>query len=300
MTSESSDQTKAEVYRSGYVALLGKPNVGKSTLLNALLGRKISIVTRKAQTTRHRVLGIVSGPSSQIIFLDTPGVVRPRYKLHESMMREVSRAVTDADIVVFMAEATAEEVDTLSLEQACGRPAILAINKIDLVRQQRVLPLVERYMDRYAFEAVVPISAMAGQNIEVLRKEIESRMPAGPQYYSNEVISEYPERFFVAEIIREKIFERFRDEIPYATTVCISRFEERDGAKDYIAAEIVVERPTQKGIIIGSGGRALKSAGVAARMDVEKFLERPVYLELFVKVRADWRNREVLLRSYGY
>ena len=282
------------------MALLGKPNVGKSTLLNAFLGRKISIVTYKAQTTRRRILGILTSASSQIIFVDTPGVLKPRYRLHESMMREVSRAVTDADVVVLVVDSTSGVPDSASLELVRGHCAILAINKIDITGQRRVMPLVAAYTEMFEFDAVVPLSAHSGQNVELLRQEIETRLPPGPKYFDDDVISDHPERFFVAEIIREKLFERFRDEVPYATTVQVSGFTVRDGAKDLIEAEIVVERPTQKGILIGAGGQALKSVAVAARKDVEAFLGRPVFLKLFVKVRSDWRNREGLLRSYGH
>ena len=289
-----------EGFRSGYVTLMGKPNVGKSTLLNALLGRKLSIVTPKAQTTRHRVLGIVSEPLSQIIFLDTPGVIEPRYRLQESMMRAVSGAVADADLLVFLADAQADSADTQSLGHIAGRPALLAINKIDLIRQEAVLPVLEKYMALHAFEAVLPISALTGYNLDVLLTEIRARLRPGPPFYPTDMISEHPERFFVAEIIREKVFERFRQEVPYSVAVNVNQYTERPGKKDYIEAEIVVERPTQKGILIGAGGNALKAAGIAARKDIEILLGKPVYLKLFVKVRPNWRNRDTLLRSYGY
>ncbi len=289
-----------EDHRSGYVALVGRPNVGKSTLMNALLGRKLSIVTPKAQTTRHRILGILSGDDHQIIFLDTPGIIAPRYKLQEAMMHHVADALADADVVVFLADATQPRLDALSLAQLGNRPALLAINKMDRIRQEDALPLVEAYLRERAFEAVVPISALKGHNLDALLVEIKKRLPPGPPFYPKDVLSEHPERFFVAEIIREKVFERYRQEIPYSTTVNIAGYEEREDGKDLIEAEIVVERETQKGILIGKGGRALKQVGTAARQDIEAFLGRPVFLKLFVKVRDDWRNREALLRSYGY
>ncbi len=288
-------------HRSGYVAIVGKPNVGKSTLLNALLGQKLSIVTPKPQTTRHRVLGILSGETYQIVFLDTPGVLKKtRYRLHEHMMRTVTQAVADADLVLFMAEATQEEPDTFSLGYLNERPAILALNKMDLVRQEQVLPLVQAYTQLRNFEAVVPISALTGYNLDVLLQEIIRHLPPGPPFYPKDQLSEHPERFFVAEIIREKIFEQFREEIPYATQVNIIDYKERPEGKDFIDAEIIVERPTQKAILIGKGGQALKRLGMAARRDIEAFLGRPVYLQLHVKVREDWRNRDTLLRAYGY
>ncbi len=287
-------------HRSGYVALVGKPNVGKSTLLNALLGHKLSIVTPKAQTTRHRVLGIFSDEAMQIIFLDTPGIIRPRYKLQEAMMHAVSGAVADADLLVFLADARQDSPDTLSLEQAGARPAILAVNKIDLIQQEEALPLVEQYLALRAFEAVIPISALKGYNLDALMDEIKARVPLGPPFYPKDMISEHPERFFVAEIIREKVFQQYKQEVPYSAAVNIANYEDRPDGKDLIEAEIVVERETQKGILIGKGGRALKRVGTAARKDIETFLGKPVFLKLFVKVRSDWRNRDVLLRSYGY
>lgn len=289
-----------ENHRSGYVALVGKPNVGKSTLMNALVGRKLSIVTSKAQTTRHRVLGILSDDDSQIIFLDTPGIIQPRYKLQESMMHAVGGALQDADLAVFLAEATREDPDALSLEKLGGTPAILAINKMDLVPQEKVLPLVEAYLEQRDFDEVIPISALNGHNLDALLAAIKERLPLGPPFYPKEMISEHPERFFITEIIREKIFERYRQEIPYSTTVNIVTYEERPDGKDLIDAEIVVERQTQKGILIGKGGQALKRVGMEARKDIEDFLGRGVFLKLFVKVRDDWRNRDTLLRSYGY
>ena len=289
-----------EGHRSGYVTLVGKPNVGKSTLLNALLGRKLSIVTAKPQTTRHRILGIQSADDHQVIFLDTPGIIAPRYGLHEAMMQSVRSAVADADLLVFLADATVDKPDTFSIEQIGDRPAILAINKMDRIPQEQALPLVESYLELRAFEDVVPISALKGTNVDVLMEEIVRRLPLGPPLYPKEMISEHPERFFVAEIIREKILEQYSQEIPYSTQVNINVFEEGEDRKDFIDAEIVVERDSQKGILIGKQGRALKRLGQSARLDIEAFLDRKVYLQLFVKVRSDWRNRGGLLRSYGY
>lgn len=289
-----------EDHRSGYVALIGKPNVGKSTLMNALVGRKLSIVTTKPQTTRHRVLGILSGEKRQIIFLDTPGIIRPRYRLHESMMHDVEGAIADADVLVFMADATQSRPDDFSLEFIGDRPALLAINKMDLIRKEDALPLVDSYVALRSFDEVVPISAERGTNLDVLLDAIVARLPLGPPFYPKDMISEHPERFFVAEIVREKVFEQYREEIPYSVQVNIVQYEEREDEKDYVAAEIVVERDAQKGILIGKGGRALKRLGTAARKDIEEFLGRPVFLDLHVKVRADWRNKPTFLRSYGY
>lgn len=289
-----------EDHRSGYIALVGKPNVGKSTLMNQLVGRKLSIVTRKPQTTRHRVLGILSGDTYQAIFLDTPGIIDPRYGLQEAMMHATRRAIHEADLIIFMADATLDRPDELSLKEVGDRPALLIINKMDLIDRDDVLPLVESYTELRAFDEVFPISAKTGENVDVLREEIIGRLPFGPPLYPKDMISEHPERFFVAEIIREKIFQQYRQEIPYSTQVNIVAFEERERGKDFIDAEIVVERASQKGILIGKGGRALKEVGKAARGDIEPFLDRPVYLQLHVKVREDWRDRNMFLRSYGY
>ncbi|GIV59667.1 MAG: GTPase Era [Rhodothermaceae bacterium] len=287
-------------HRSGYVAIIGKPNVGKSTLLNALLGRKLAIVTPKPQTTRHRILGIRSDERAQIIFLDTPGIIKPRYRLQEAMMRDVAGAIRDADLLLFMADATRDRPDTFSLEHLGDRPALLVLNKMDLIRQEEALPLVKAYTELRSFEEVIPISALQGTNLDRLLEAIIARLPVGPPFYPRDMLSEHPERFFIAEIIREKIFQQYRDEIPYSTQVNIVTYQERPEGKDFIDAEIVVERDTQKAILIGKGGRALKRVGQAAREDIEAFLGKPVYLQLHVKVRADWRNTDTYLRAYGY
>lgn len=292
--------TPPDSYQSGYVALIGRPNVGKSTLMNALVGQKLSIVSRKPQTTRHQVLGILSGEAYQIIFLDTPGLVKPRYGLHQSMMRTVDRALHDADVLLFMVDATKTREDPLALSRIGERPALLVINKMDLIDHKQALPLVEYYISQRTFEAVLPISAHTGYQLDVLKKELLARIPQGPPYYPPDMVSEHPERFFVAEMIREKVFQQYRDEIPYATQVNIVAYEERPNEKDLIDAEIVVERNTQKGILIGKQGQALKRLGTSARMDIEAWLGRPVFLRLFVKVRPDWRNRPTFLKSFGY
>lgn len=289
-----------EGHRSGYVAIVGKPNVGKSTLMNALVGRKLSIVTYKPQTTRNRVLGILSGDDYQIIFLDTPGIIAPRYRLHEAMMHDVRDSVAEADLLLFMADASQGRVDAESLKVITDRPALLVVNKMDLIRQEEALPLVQAYVETRAFEDVIPISAATGFNLDVLKRELIRRLPPGPPFYPKDMLSEHPERFFVTEIIREKIFELYHEEIPYSVQVNIVQYEEQPNGKDRISAEIVVERESQKGIVIGRGGSALKKVGIAARKDIEAFVGKGVFLELHVKVRDDWRNKDTLLRSYGY
>lgn len=292
--------TPSPGHRCGYVALVGRPNAGKSTLLNALVGQKLSIVTRKPQTTRSRVLGILSGEGFQAILLDTPGILKPRYGLQQAMMAEVTSSIRDADLVVFLVDATDSLPDASAIPVIAGRRALLVVNKMDLVRPDQVLPLVEAFGALHPFEEVVPISALKGRNLDLLLRLVVERLPESPALYPDDILSEQPERFFVSEIIREKIFERFRQEVPYATQVNIVAWAERPGEKDLVDAEIVVERDTQKAIVIGKGGAALKAVGSAARVDIEAFLERPVFLRLFVKVRDDWRNSETHLREYGF
>lgn len=287
-------------HRCGYVALIGKPNVGKSTLLNALMGLKLSIVTHRPQTTRRRVLGILSGDDHQVILLDTPGIIEPRYGLQQAMMNDVRVSTTDADLLVFMADATRDKVDEMSLAYVGNRPAILVLNKIDKIKQEDVLPLVASYMEAHAFDEVIPLSALKGKNLDILLKAVLKRLPQGPAFYPKEMISEQPERFFVSEIIREKIFKLYRQEVPYSTQVEIVSWEERENEKDLVHADIIVERDSQKGILIGKGGKALKKIGTFAREDIEEFIGRPIFLKLHVKVRNDWRNSEGQLKSFGY
>ena len=280
--------------------MVGKPNVGKSTLINALVGQKMSIVTRKPQTTRHRVLGILSENDFQAILLDTPGVLEPRYQLHKAMMRSVESAIEDADAILMIVDVRAEPADVMDLSLFKDKPVLLIINKIDLVAEKEALPLAQAYDEMHDFKEIVPISALKRANVDRVKSLIVSHLPPGPPFYPKEMISEHPIRFFVAEIIREKIFEFYGKEIPYSTQVNITVYEERENDKDLIDAEIVIERSSQKGIIIGKGGRALKRVGIAARKDIEAFIEREVFLQLHVKVREGWRNRDNLLSSYGY
>ena len=216
------------------------------------------------------------------------------------MMRQVSKASTDADLIVFMADARDGSCDMESLPVLGQTPALLVLNKMDLTRKELTLPLAEAYLKKHRFAAVIPISALTGFNLEALLDEIRLHIPAGPQFYPDDMISEHPERFFVAEIIREKVFRQFRAEVPYAVAVLVTQFTERPGRKDLIEADIIVERASQKGILIGKGGLALKDVGIRARRDIEDFLGRPVYLKLFVRVRANWRNKASHLREYGY
>ncbi len=289
-----------EGHRSGYVALVGQPNAGKSTLMNALLGRKLSIVTKKPQTTRHRVLGIHSDEKHQVIFLDTPGLIEPRYRLQEVMVESARSAIGEADVLLFLSDATTGRPDTFSLDFFAGRPALLVLTKMDRITQTEAIPLVEAYTELRAFEEIIPTSAVTGFNLDVLMDEVKKRLPLGPPFYSKDTVSEHPERFFVAEIVREKVLEQYWQEIPYSAQVNITAFQERENEKLLIDAEIVVSESSHKGILIGKGGRAIKRLGTAARKDIEAFLGEEVYLQLHVKVRKDWREKDSFLRSYGY
>jgi GTP-binding protein Era len=301
------EEKSLEGFRAGYVAIVGDPNVGKSTLMNALIGQKISIVTNKPQTTRHKILGILSKDRYQVIFLDTPGLLKPKYLLHEAMMKFAHSAMNDADIILFMIEAndpkTGPEIEhdaAFQVLKGLRKRVYLVINKTDLIAKQDVLPIIAFYSEKYQFKETFPISALNLNGTVELLAAIVNDLPEHPAFYPEDIVSEQHERFFVAEIIREKIFEKFRDEVPYSTTVDVIEFKEREGRKDVISAEIYVERQSQKGILIGRQGAALKQIGERARKDIEVFLGRPVFLELHVKVREKWRDTKAWLQRLGY
>ncbi|MDZ7332190.1 MAG: GTPase Era [candidate division KSB1 bacterium] len=291
-------------FKAGYVALIGPPNVGKSTLMNALLGQKLSIVTPKPQTTRHRVLGIVTGVDHQIIFLDTPGLLIPRYKLQEKMVKAARTAISEADVLLAMIEPeeSISEPNRSMLSELVKhkKPIILAINKIDLIPKDRLLPMIAAYSQAFRLDEIIPISALKLDGLDRLQQLLLKYLPVGLPFYPEDMITDQPERFFVAELIREKIFEKYGEEIPYSTAVTIEEFKEREQGKDYIRAVIYVERDSQKAIIIGRQGMALKQVGQLAREEIELFLGRPVYLELFVKVKEKWRQKETVLRELGF
>lgn len=292
----------------GYVSIIGLPNVGKSTLLNTLLKQKISIVTPKPQTTRKKILGILSEPNYQIIFLDTPGIVKPAYLLHEKMLEEINESINDADVVVLIFDVSSEGRIKESEENEIikelitqkKKPVILALNKVDAITQELAQQLVNHYESLKQFNAVVPIAASLNFNTDRLVQEIVELLPEGEKYYPDDIVSEASERFFVSEIIREKIFELYEDEIPYSTEVIIADFKERSSGKDFISAEIIVERDSQKPIVIGKEGKAIKKLGETARKAIEEFLQREVFLELRVKVKAKWRSNEKMLKYFGY
>ncbi|MDW7681875.1 MAG: GTPase Era [bacterium] len=297
-------QIDVKNFKSGYVALIGKPNVGKSTLMNALLGQNLSIVTAKPQTTRQRVLGILSDNDFQMIFLDTPGLLVPRYKLQDKMVKAAQRAVADADIILFLVEPEdkVDELQDQTLKEivAAAKKILLVINKIDTIARDEILPIIERYHNSYRLTEIFPISALNGDGVNDVKQSLITHLPAGMPFYPADQITDQPERFFVAELIRQKIFENYGEEIPYSTAVVVESFKEREAAKDFIRANIIVERDSQKGILIGKKGAALKKTGKLAREEIERFLDRPVFLELFVKVRQKWRQNETFLKEFGY
>ncbi len=287
-------------FRTGYVALVGAPNVGKSTLMNRLLRERLAIVTSKPQTTRRRTLGILNGPEYQVVILDTPGLMEPRYDLHHAMLRDAHQALEDADLILFLTEPRAP-VHVPDAVRAASRPRFLALNKIDLVTHpDEMLPVLTAWHETGLFDELFPVSALDGAGVETLVRELVPRLPVAPPFYPPDQLADQPERFFAAEIIRERIFERYEQEVPYATEVVIEEFVERSEARDFIRAVIFVEQESQKGILIGKSGRAIRALGEEARLHLETFLQRPVYLELRVKVMEKWRRRAEALRKLGY
>jgi len=291
-----------ENHKSGFVNIVGSPNVGKSTLMNAMLGEKLSIVTSKAQTTRHRILGIVNEPEYQVVFSDTPGVVNAAYKMHEAMMGYVNSSLKDADILLFITDPYESEMnhkETLAKIQKMKIPVFCLVNKIDLVDQALVEERMAYWQEQLPSAEIVPISALHSFNLEKVWAHILDLLPISPPYYDKEEISDRPVRFFVSEIIREKIFELCKKEIPYSSQVEVDTYlDERNIIR--IRAIIIIERDSQRGIIIGKGGEMLKRIGTYARKDLEKFLDKKVFLETYVKVDKDWRTSDSKLKKYGY
>ena len=291
------------MHKSGFVNIIGNPNVGKSTLMNELVGERLSIITSKAQTTRHRIMGIVNGDDFQIVYSDTPGILKPAYKLQESMMHFVSDALSDADVILYVTD-TVERGDETSeaIVATLARgttPVIVVINKIDLTTQEQLEELVGRWHDRLPSAAVVPVSALNRFNMDGLLDAIVARLPEGEPYYPKDTLTDRPLRFFASEIIREKILLNYQKEIPYSVEIAIEEYRE-EPTTDRIAATIYVARESQKAILIGRRGEMLKKVGTAARIDLEKFLDKKVFLQLFVKVSDNWRDSDKQLRRFGY
>jgi GTP-binding protein Era len=292
-------------HRFGYIALVGRPNAGKSTLFNTFLGQRLSIVTARPQTTRGRILGILTRPTSQVVLLDTPGLLEPSYKLHETMERQIERACADADAVVLLLDATRPD-DRSDLVRAFlernRRPLLAVLNKVDCVEPDRLDGLMQLTGRRFGLESLLPLSALQGINVPRLLADLEGLIPAGPPLYPEEMVADQPERFFAAELIRETAFEQLSDELPYSIQVEIDEFREPedDGRKTYIHATLYVERDSQKGIVIGKRGSRLRTIGSGARRKIEELIDDGVFLELRVRVRPDWRKRDRDLNEFGY
>ena len=289
--------------RSGFVVIFGKPNAGKSTLLNSLLNYNLSIVNRKVQTTRDRIMGILTEDNYQIVFIDTPGILEPKYELQNYMVSEIRTSLVEADLVIHIVDAAKisfediKKVNDDYKEMLTDKKKIIVLNKIDLMKRDNLLPVIRRLIDEFNYNEIIPVSALKKENIDELKKVILSYIPEGPFFYERETLTDKPEKFFVNEIIREKILDMYHEEIPYSVMVNVTEFKERSKDLTYISAEITVERETQKIIIIGNKGANLRKLGERSRNEIEKFLNKKVFLELFVKVRKDWRNNKKFIKD---
>ncbi|MBL7691518.1 MAG: GTPase Era [Flavipsychrobacter sp.] len=292
----------SESYKSGFVNIFGAPNAGKSTLLNLMLGERLVAISPKVQTTRHRILGILSEPGYQIVFSDTPGIIEPKYKLHQKMMMQVKSALEDADVAILMHDISRpiDEFDTIAAPLKLKVPAIILLNKTDTVKDKSTIPaIVKQYEEKYKGWTVLPVSAKKQTNTDKILPLVLQLLPEGMPFYPDDSISDRNERFFVAEMVREQIYALYDEEIPYHSAVLIQAFEEKT-TLTVIKADIIVSRETQKMILLGKGGSMIKQLGINARKAIEEFLQRKVHLELFVKVRPKWRDNENYLREYGY
>lgn len=290
------------MHKAGFVTILGNPNVGKSTLMNELIGERLSIITNKAQTTRHRILGIVSEDDYQIVFSDTPGVINPHHDLHSAMMKFVKNSLEDADVILYMVDCNREDLQDLTLLKKIEKlktPIILLVNKIDLLEQKEVNTLLDYWKIKMPAVRVLPISALKNFNIERIKEEILDSLPESPPYFSKDTLTDKSERFIVSEIIRQKILERYKQEVPYSIEVVVDSFKHKSKVI-VIDAIIYVERESQKGIILGKKGVAINAIGIAARKSMQNFFKKKIFLGLFVKVSKDWRNKKSQLKKFGY
>ena len=291
-------------HKSGFIAVIGRPNVGKSTLINQLIGQKIAIMSDKPQTTRSRILCVLTQPDAQIVLLDTPGVHKPASKLGEYMDRSILNTLKEVDAVFFVADASEKpgpgERFIMERLEKTKKPVILVLNKIDLVTKDELLPIIAAYSKDREFSAVVPISALDEENLDALLAEAKKHLPEGPAYYPEDMVTDQPERLIAAELVREKVLSLTRDEVPHSVAVDVDEMTTRNNGDVYIRATIYVERESQKGIVIGHKGAMLKEIGRLARPDIEMMLGGKVYLDLWVKVRKDWRNRDAILKSLGF
>jgi len=293
-------------YKSGFISIIGRPNVGKSTFLNRVIGQKIAIMSDKPQTTRNKVQGVLTTDDSQMIFIDTPGIHKPKHKLGDFMLKVSKNTLREVDVIMFMvnAEQKIGKGDEFILEMLAGNPTpvFLVINKIDAIHPDELIGIIESYKERYDFAEIVPISALQGNNVENLLVTLGKYLPEGPQYYPADQVTDHPERFIISELIREKVLHLTREEIPHSIAVVIDKIrrDEENEDKIHVAATIIVERDSQKGIVIGKRGALLKEVGTRARKDIEMLLGSKVYLELWVKVQKDWRNKSTHLRDFGF
>ena len=291
-------------FKSGFVAVVGRPNVGKSTLINSLIGQKVLIMSDKPQTTRNKIMCVLTQEDAQILFVDTPGIHKPKHKLGELMVQTAQSTLKEVDVVLMVADGTASfgsgEEYIIEQLRAVRTPVILAINKIDMLSKEAIFPIIRQYQERFDFQAIVPISALEHIQLEALVEEIKTHLEPGPQYYPEDMITDQPERLVIAEMIREKVLHLTREEIPHAIAVEIEEIKTRPNEDLYVRAVIYVERESQKGIVIGAKGGLLKEIGRLAREDVQGLLGSKVYLDLWVKVKKDWRNRDMMLRTLGY
>lgn len=293
-------------YKSGFISIIGRPNVGKSTFLNRVIGQKIAIMSDKPQTTRNKVQGVLTNPASQMIFIDTPGIHKPKHKLGEFMLKVSKNTLREVDVIMFMvnAEQAIGKGDEFIIEMLEGNqtPVFLVINKIDQVHPDKLVDIINSYKDKFNFAEIIPISALEGNNVEALLSTIEKYLPEGPQYYPADQVTDHPERFIISELIREKVLHLTREEIPHSIAVVIDKIKRdpENEEKIRVQATIMVERDSQKGIVIGKRGALLKEVGTRARKDIEMLLGSKVYLELWVKVQKDWRNKQTHLRDFGF
>ncbi|MEB6062849.1 GTPase Era [Enterococcus gallinarum] len=291
-------------HKSGFAAIVGRPNVGKSTLLNRVVGQKIAIMSDKAQTTRNKIQGVYTTPDAQIVFIDTPGIHKPKHRLGDFMVETAYSALREVDVTLFMISADQKrgKGDDFIIERLRKNetPVFLVINKIDKVHPDELLAIIEDYAAHMTFAEIVPISATEGNNFETLMRLVIDQMPEGPQYFPEDQITDHPEYFIVSELVREKVLLLTRDEVPHSVAVVVDSMKRDENDKIHIQATIVVERDSQKGIIIGKGGKMLKQIGTKARLDIEHLLDDKVYLELWVKVQKDWRDKQTFLTDYGY
>lgn len=292
------------MFKSGFVAIIGRPNVGKSTLLNQLIGQKVAIMSDKPQTTRNKITGVYNGEQVQIVFLDTPGIHKPKHKLGQLMVEAAHRSLNQVDCILLLTDVTQEpgKGDEFILSNLAGvePPVILVLNKMDLLTREELLPIIHQWQSKYDFAHIVPVSALKNENTQVLLKTVEEKMPAGPKYYPEDMITDQPERMIVAELIREKVLHQTREEVPHSVAVVIEQMEKRKNELIFIQATIFVERDSQKKIIIGKNGSLLKKVGADARREIENLLGNKVFLDLWIKVKKDWRNHEVTLKNLGY